>query len=80
MQTDFARAKGPICLENVKQHLTNSSLSPCKSHEIQQGEVQGPASVSGQSQPQIQAGLRAAVRVLVNEKLNTTLQLMRSST
>ena len=31
-------------------------VGPCEPHEVQQGQVQGPAHGSGQSQAQIQAG------------------------
>ena len=34
----------------------------CEAHEVQEGQEQGPASLPGQSQAQIQVGLRAALR------------------
>jgi len=47
-------------------------------HEFQQGQVQGPAHGSGQSQTQVQAGWRVAEEkdfgVLVDEKLNISWQ------
>jgi len=42
-------------------------VGPCQHHEIQQGQVQGPASGSGRSQAQIQVGWRMAGEQLWGE-------------
>ncbi|PKU43420.1 rna-directed dna polymerase from mobile element jockey-like [Limosa lapponica baueri] len=56
-------------------------VGPCQHHEVQPGQVQGPAPGSGQCQAQIQVGQRMTesspeedLGVLVDEKLNMTLQ------
>jgi len=57
-------------------------LGLCEPHEVQQGQVQGPARGSGQSQTQVQAGQRVAreqpsgegLGLLMDEKLNMSRQ------
>jgi len=43
----------------IQRHLERpGEVGLCKAHEVQQGQVQGPAPGLGQSQTQIQAGQR----------------------
>ena len=42
----------------IQRDLDRLAAGLCKPHEVQQGEVQGPACGSGQSQAHIQAGWR----------------------